>query len=424
MTQIDAAPLAQGKPATVSLRDRGQRGPSEGDAETSGDKPRFGDHWRSMLSGGEAKGDAKGDPAAAPNDTESAEGKGRPPRFEALLRLPTDAFARLPDGAGDVSALSIDAAQPGEKIDITDVLDALKNAGRAAMGDVAGIPAKAGNAPPEAGTDGNGLARAAELLAAGNGHASGNAGEVTANAASAAHAVPARDAANAATLPATPPTTQPGRAPAQTPANRDLHLATRADAAQPALKATVMHQATHFAPALGATNIQAISSAITEAAGDLREGMTRSASDPAAQQSTFRPGGPVKTLTIQLTPISLGKVTVEMRIGGGAMKVDIQVADPKALELVRADKDLIMNLVRKTGVVPDNITIQSADNASSTKPNQNGQGGANGSGFDREASRDGAGRSGRDGQNDTDNGGLTHDERKTGDAHLRGDIYL
>lgn len=424
MTQIDAAPLAQGKPATAALRDRGHRGPGEGEAETTGDKPRFGDHWRDMLSGGETKGEL----AAAPDDTDGAEGKGRPPRFEALLRLPTDAFARQPDGRGDVSALSIDAAQPGEKIDITDVLDALKNAGRAGMGDVAGTVAEANNAQPEAGTDENELALAAELLAAGNGHANGNAGEANANAASAAHAVPARDSANAAALPAAPPSappnTQPGRAPAQTAPNRDLHLATRAEAAQPALKATVVHQATHFAPALGATNVQAISGAISEAAGDLREGMTRSAPAPAAQQSTFRPGDPVKTLTIQLTPISLGKVTVEMRIVGGAMKVDIQVADPKALEMVRADKDLIMSLVRKTGVVPDTVTIQPADNASSAKQNQNGQGGAGGSGFDREASRDGAGRSGRDGQGDTENGGLSHDERTTGDTHLRGDIYL
>jgi chemotaxis protein MotD len=204
----------------------------------------------------------------------------------------------------------------------------------------------------------------------------------------------------------------------------DIHLATRADAARPAMKATVVHQATHFAPALGAANIQAISTALVEAAGDLRSGAERAAPDPAMQQPGARPTGPVKTLTIQLTPIALGKITVEMRMIGGAMKVDIQVADPKALELVRSDKDLIMNLLRKAGVVPDTVTVQTADNASSARQNPAGQGGG-GSAFDREASRDGSDGSGRSaGPDEHDQGRMSHDDRSTDQSRLRGDIYL
>lgn len=372
---------------------------------------------RKVLSGGDAKDDFAGSPA----DTEGAEDQLRFPRFGALLRLPAQAVAVSPDSAGerDIPALGGDVAPRDDKIDITEVLTALKNAGRA-LDDRHAMPAGDGAKNAEAGSDqegsdsnGRGLALAAELLAAGNGLPNQIDQGRT-----------ARDAAALPAPPAAPLGMQAGRASARTAADHDLHFATRADAAQPALKATVVHQATHFAPALGATNIQAISSAITEMASDTREGTTRSAPDPAAHQAGVRSGGPVQTLTIQLTPISLGKVTVEMRIVGGAMTVDIQVAEPRALELVRADKDLIMALVRKTGVMPDTVTIQSAENASAMKQNPNGQGGANGSGFDRESSRDGAGRSSSEGRNETEDGGISHDERRIGEVHLRGDIYV
>ena len=409
MTQIDSAPLAQAKPATSALRDRGARGPDGGDAGNAGDRPRFGDHWRSMLSGGETGGDPAGDP----DDAESAAANSRSPRFDALLRLPPDVFARVEDSAGEASDHGIDSARPGEGPAIVDALDASKNAAPATRGNLAGDPDAA---RPETATIGKVSAPTPGLQAAGDrvtgerllGEAEGG----RSNAAPAAQAVPARDAGAPF-----------GRGSAETAGSRDLHLAIRADAAQPSLKATVIREATHFAPALGATNVQAISSALAEAAGEMREAATRSAPDPAGRQPGFRPGGPVKMLTIQLTPVSLGRVNIEMRIADGAMKVDIRVADPKALEMVRADKDLIMSLVRKAGVVPETVTIQTAENASAAKQNQTGNGPTDGRGFERGAAHDGGARSGPH-RADTQEGGSSDEGRKTGDTRLRGDIYL
>jgi|GEM_PF-3831492 len=441
MTQIDASPMPTGKAAAKAdagtVRDRGKGGQADDDAGVDSGKPRFGDHWRSILSGDTRKPDSQ--PMSA-DDGQHAGEKAPSARFGVLLRLPPAAFGPSGDAAqGEVSALSIDAANPGD-FDISEVLAALKGAetveasGEAAVDDALGgtadnesanaakpgATADAGEQPAVGAGRGQGAATAMELAAPGAVvHPAVSGAVQPAGAGSAEDAQPtkarARSAANVANGP-------PDKGASSTNAN--IHLSTRGDAAQPAMKASVVHQATHFAPALGAANIQAITSGLTEIAGDLRSGAERTAPDPAMQQPGARPTGPVKTLTIQLTPIALGKITVEMRMIGGAMKVDIQVADPKALEMVRSDKDLIMNLLRKAGVVPDTVTIQTADNASSARQNPAGQGG-NGSTFDREASRDGSDGSGRNaGPDEHDQGRMSHDDRSTDQSRLRGDIYL
>jgi hypothetical protein len=430
MTQIDASPMPTGKIAAKTtagvLRDSARDGQGEGDAAMEGGKPRFGDHWRSILSGG-GNPQNKGTDDPASGDDGPAEEKLIAPRLASLMRLSSQVFARGSEGASGIQPAvpGLDSAPAGAEIDISDVLGALREAGagqdRSSSdaealqitqqddgGSGLGYPQPVG--PPALAADEPRNAAAAASVPA-----SGQTGQQA-----------ARDAALASANAAPPERAAPGLAQPAKPATAassqpDLHLATRAEAGPTVLKASVTHQATHFAPALGAVNVQALSSAVSELGADLRQGAERAAPDPASQHPGARPPGPVKTLTIQLTPVSLGKVTVEMRMIGGTMQVDIQVADPKALEMVRADKDLIMNLVRKAGIVPDTVTIQTADSATASKQNQTGQG-ANGSASGREPPRDGSGGNGtRDGH---DQERMTHDDRSTDQPHLRGDIYL
>lgn len=169
-------------------------------------------------------------------------------------------------------------------------------------------------------------------------------------------------------------------------------------------EARVVSQATHFAPvsqaALGAGNMDALAKAFDEGAAFMREAMPHLVARGGEARGAeirgggfeqalagnlrgdgARPAGPVKMLTIQLTPVSLGKISVAMHLSDGALRMEITVSEPRALEMVRADKDLIGNLIRKSGLSPESITIQSGDPAQAGRHHANGNGtGQNGAG--------------------------------------------
>jgi len=436
MTQIEAGTFPTGKASakydTGSLRDRNRGGQADANAARDGERARFGDHWRSILSGG-------GNLAAGKASVDSARGEAgesvtppppTPPGHPSQPSALTSAAAET----ARTSARSIDASLTGTAIDISDVLAALQEAGSAQdRSESRGDPARTMRS-----TNADGLNELSQheewsALRSADERAVSRADPDTPTAreivpAALRESFPARTQAPLGASAPQAARGQPLAARAQdgTAPRPDLHLASRAEAGPSVQKATVVHQATHFAPALGTNNLQALSGAIAEMSRELPQGAERALPESASQQPGARPTGPVKTLTIQLTPISLGKVTIEMRMTGGGMRVDIQVADPKALELVRADRDLLASLVRKTGIAPDTITIQTADNTAGSKPGQTGQnlsghGGANGSASGREASRDGSARN--DGTEEDDRS-LLHEDRSTDGSRLRDDIYL
>ena len=223
-------------------------------------------------------------------------------------------------------------------------------------------------------------------------------------------------------------------------------------------EARIVSQATHFAPvpqaALGAGNLDALARAFDEGAafmreagpnlaaqaGEMRGGETRGADmrgggfDQALAGSLrgegARPAGPVKMLAIQLTPVSLGKISVAMHLSDGAMRMEITVSEPRALELVRADKDLIGNLIRKSGLSPESITIQSGDPAQAGRGNVGGNGaGQNGAGpgghGDGEAGSNRGSRQGGEGSERSDHEGSRQHENSHGPRLSDGgDIYL
>jgi chemotaxis protein MotD len=244
--------------------------------------------------------------------------------------------------------------------------------------------------------------------------------------------------------------------------DESLHLSLRDNAGRSGLgarqaagigEARVVSQATHFAPvsqaALGAGNMDALAKAFDEGAAFMREagqnGAVRGgeARGGEVRASGFdqtlagslrgeaaRPAGPVKTLTIQLTPVSLGKISVAMHLSDGAMRMEITVADPRALEMVRADKDLIGNLIRKSGLSPESITIQSGDPAQAGRQSANGNGaGQNGNAFAQQGNGEaGSGRDSRRGgegaPGSDPEGSIQHENAHGTRLSDGGDIYL
>lgn len=242
----------------------------------------------------------------------------------------------------------------------------------------------------------------------------------------------------------------------------DLHLSLRDNAGRSGLgarqapgigEARVVSQATHFAPvsqaALGAGNMDALAKAFDEGAAFMREagqnlsgrgGETRGAEMRAGgfeqtlagslRGEGARPAGPVKTLTIQLTPVSLGKISVAMHLSDGAMRMEITVADPRALEMVRADKELIGNLIRKSGLSPESITIQSGDPTQAGRQNAGGNGaGQNGAapGGQQQGeagSHRGSRQGGEGGERPDHEGGIRHENAHGTRLSDGGDIYL
>lgn len=384
MTPFDI-PAAAANAAENAGR-RGARPDAGADDGAAPGKGRFADHWRMLAGAGEEAG---------PGERKGARANGRTDEAGATAKPAGERPARLA-AALDGLRLAVvrEDAPPGETKENGDAPDAPDPAtllrlalgaepGAAVAQEAAQVRIEAVPAPA--------MALAARAKASGDG---------------AQQTIGAR--------------ATPGPAPAPEP---DLHLATHGGDAREPLRARVLHQATHFAPigdhlrqgadsgrapalalsaatpqpqaqgatapagaALGLANLQGIASAIAEAAGE--SGASRAAAEAAARPETPRAGGPLRTLTIQLTPISLGKVTVEMRLVDGAMRVEITVADARALEMVRAERDAILALVRGAGVTPEGVTIQSADQAQAGRqPGGSAQNGGNmGGGFNEGAS--------------------------------------
>lgn len=222
-----------------------------------------------------------------------------------------------------------------------------------------------------------------------------------------------------------------GMPPIRFPGAADLSLAVKAPESEGPMKATVLSQATHFAPVLGAANIQAIADAVTNAAPErapVAFGSDLASTDPLARGAA----SPVKMLTIQLEPVSLGKVTLAIRLTGDGLRVDVMAADPKVVPLLNQDKELIMDAIRRSGVVPDVVTIQAGDAPARLQPpgiqgaspgDAPSGGGSNGT---QAGGRDGA--SGGSDRRDHPGGGTPsrrpQDEDDRSQRALRGDLYL
>ncbi|KAA2237377.1 flagellar hook-length control protein FliK [Salinarimonas soli] len=209
----------------------------------------------------------------------------------------------------------------------------------------------------------------------------------------------------------------------------DLALAVKASAGEAPMKATVLSQATFFAPALGAANVQAIADAVSGAAPDrapLHFAPTLASTDPLARGSA----SPVKVLTVQLEPISLGKVTLAIRLTADGVRVDVTAADPSVVPLLNQDKDLITDAIRRSGVVPDVVTIQAGEpparlHAPGVQAPSGGDGAAAGGASGGREGMPGGGSDRRDHPGNGAQARRAQDEDDLGRRRdTRGDLYL
>ncbi|MGA9268166.1 MAG: flagellar hook-length control protein FliK [Rhodomicrobium sp.] len=119
---------------------------------------------------------------------------------------------------------------------------------------------------------------------------------------------------------------------------------------------------------------------------------------PAADNSETSPGAlqptldgqqqPLKTITIALSPASLGNVAVELSLNSGRLGVKLQVEEPATVQLLRQDGSL-EKLLESAGYAVQSLSIHL-----SPQPNQliQGQTTPNGQGFSNQFSPAGGGQ--------------------------------
>jgi chemotaxis protein MotD len=154
------------------------------------------------------------------------------------------------------------------------------------------------------------------------------------------------------------------RADAFLPSRSDLALATRPEpSVGMALKATVVSQATHLPPALGAGNLAAVVDAATSLLAEGEPGSRATLAFPPdlAGTGAATKAQPVKVLTVQLQPVSLGTVTIALRMTADGVAMEITAADAKAAALLRQDEKLIVDAVRRSGLAGEVVAIHTAD---------------------------------------------------------------
>lgn len=116
----------------------------------------------------------------------------------------------------------------------------------------------------------------------------------------------------------------------------------------------VVRQETHFAPSMRLSPVQQIGEQIVASLKDVPA--------PKAFEVPTRLEGPIlKTLEIQLQPVELGSVKVQLRMVGENVEVLVQAAKESTAELLKRDQQLLDQMLKATGYKPDTITIQTAD---------------------------------------------------------------
>jgi hypothetical protein len=85
----------------------------------------------------------------------------------------------------------------------------------------------------------------------------------------------------------------------------------------------------------------------------------------------------VQTLRVQLEPENLGKVTVNLRLAGAKLEVQVEAEQPETAHLIGGDKELISARLQSSGYAIDTLTIRTVDSqapqpalTSSTQPKE------------------------------------------------------
>jgi hypothetical protein len=89
--------------------------------------------------------------------------------------------------------------------------------------------------------------------------------------------------------------------------------------------------------------------------------MARAGASPATAST-----GPVKELDVQLSPKSLGALSIEMRLSGGTLKVTIKAENAETLKLVGNETGAISDKLKSLNFTVESVTVKALDTLATT----------------------------------------------------------
>jgi chemotaxis protein MotD len=134
----------------------------------------------------------------------------------------------------------------------------------------------------------------------------------------------------------------------------------------PPVKVAVREQETHFEPVPQLTLLQKIVDRISPDLASAPQPASKAAE--VALPDIHQKGTPVRMLTLQLDPPSMGIVTVRMRLAGDAVEVRLSADRQETTQLLRQEQGALVDAMRSAGYTFD---IASIDHSAGSNANPN-----------------------------------------------------
>jgi chemotaxis protein MotD len=125
----------------------------------------------------------------------------------------------------------------------------------------------------------------------------------------------------------------------------------------PVVKVAVRDQETHFQPVGQPTLLQKIVDRIAPDLATAPAQPAASSADAAPPDMRRGPDAPIRMLTLQLDPPSMGTVTVRMRLAGDAVEVRLSAERPETTQLLRQERGALMDAMQSAGYSFDIASI-------------------------------------------------------------------
>jgi flagellar hook-length control protein FliK len=193
------------------------------------------------------------------------------------------------------------------------------------------------------------------------------------------------------------------------------------------VKATVVRQETHFAPAPQQSPAFQIANRIVHEVETVDPAFTAQPAELPKDASS----APLKVLHILLDPPELGALTVRMSLKNDMLHLQIEASRHETARLIERDQDALSGMLRSAGYSVDGLTVQIASGDRGNGAQQS----SGGSGFNQAAGQQSAGRqqpegsgSGQAGRSTAEPERITETSRETDapGAHGRrgGPVYI
>jgi chemotaxis protein MotD len=127
--------------------------------------------------------------------------------------------------------------------------------------------------------------------------------------------------------------------------------------AMPAVKVAVRDQETHFQPVGQPTLLQKIVDRIAPDLATAPVAASATVADLTPPDMHRGPDAPIRMLTLQLDPPSIGTVTVRMRLAGDAVEVRLLADRHETTQLLREERGALMDAMQSAGYTFDIASI-------------------------------------------------------------------